>query len=125
MKTVRAKKPTPKSDDEKLQDDLDDIIKLAAIEGAELIRDMIGDDKFADASRLAAAKYAVERADSDNKQSDDNATIGFFMDLVRQIRTSKELASPEGQSNLLSGKSEPEKKEDDKDWSKWINSNVN
>lgn len=137
MKTVKAKKTSPTSDDAEFQERLSSIIKDAAIEGAITIQAMIQDDKCSDASRLAAAKWAIERAAGKDHSTDDNenASFAFLMEIVRELRSSKQLDSVKQAPQLVAsapkieGKTEAaskdEPKQEEKDWGKWIGSNLN
>lgn len=117
MKTVRPKKQA--SSAKQVETELDHILKDAAIEGAELIREMITNPKTSDASRLAAAKYAIERlAAKDNPNESEKVSLQAFMEIIRDIRSAPKLDSPKVGASQ-------ENQSESKDWSGWIKSNIN
>lgn len=98
--------------------DLENEIKDAAKEGLELIRSMIRDDDVTDATRLAAAKWAIERAGDLEEKDAEEGAVTVIMQFIRHMKASKALAP--APAPLVEG-SETQTE----DWSTWIESNLN
>lgn len=97
-------------------------LKLAALKGAEEINKMITDKDVGDSTRLAAAKWAVERAEEKDKGPDKGATIGQVMDLVRELRA--QTVGQKVEAAVLPGETLEKPTESQADYGQWIASNL-
>jgi len=97
-------------------DEVEEKIKQAAIDGANLIQSMIMDPEFTDATRLAAAKYAIERAAAKDGAADQDNSVLAIMQMIRQISSTKELPPATDLPGI-------EAKKDENDWDTWIAAN--
>lgn len=103
---------------EDFEKELDESIKAAARAGIQLITEMITDTDCSDASRLAAAKWAIERAAAKDDAGAEDNSITAIMQIIRQMNQTKEQPAPALPKNEAKGESAD-------DWKGWIDSNVN
>jgi hypothetical protein len=106
------------ADDAEMQAELLHKIREAAIKGMDLIHSMITDPEISDASRLAAARYAIDRVVKDNHGPENrDATLGQLLEIVRQLRTPQPGPIP---AATLPG--EAVKPKDPSNYDQWIDS---
>lgn len=96
-------------------------LKEAALKGADTILKMIEDPEASDASRLAAAKWAVERVSKDKSPDGESVSLSELMEIVRGMRSqAKPTTTPPAKPAADAAKpSEPE------NFDQWIDSNLN
>lgn len=125
MKTVKEKTKV-EDDDESFHAELNDGLKQAARDAMIEIQNMLLDKKVSDSTRFSVAKWLIERASpaKDLTDADEATSLKAFMEIFRQIRSSKSLASSKSIERAeLSGTVTENTGTDD--WATWIDSNLN
>jgi hypothetical protein len=123
MKSKKTKiepAPSPANDPADISTQVDTMLKKAALEGAEQILKMINDPEVSDASRLAAAKWAVERVNKDKSPEDASVSLSSLMEIVRQMRSQAQT----GPAPAIALQGEAAKPSEPANYDQWIDSNL-
>ena len=117
-----AEKKNPKGK-ENSQEQLSLSIQETALEAIQQIQTMVTGKEVSDSTRLAACKYAIERAAEENKPKDDKeaGVLAILMQFIRELRATDQAgrAAPP-----LAPPTEPQAIAPKENWDSWLRTNL-